>query len=47
MLFGNPEKKTHKVHMNEGQSKYFENMVIRHKEFEKKINFKRIFENEV
>jgi Zn-dependent M32 family carboxypeptidase len=43
MLFGNPQKKTHKVHMNEGQSKYFENMVIRHKEFEKKNQFQKDF----
>jgi hypothetical protein len=29
--------------MNEGQSKYFENMVIRHKEFEKKNQFQKDF----
>jgi hypothetical protein len=29
--------------MNEGQSKYFENMVIRNKEFEKKNQFQKDF----
>jgi len=36
MLLGNLKNKTHKIHMNIGQSKYFKNMFIKEFFFEKK-----------
>jgi hypothetical protein len=35
MPFGDPKKKTHEVHMNEGQHKDFKNMFIGPNFFEK------------
>ncbi len=30
----NPKRKTHKIHMNDGQCKFFKSMFIKHKIFE-------------
>ncbi len=35
MPFGNPKRKTHQIHMNEGKSKYLKNMFNKHKNCEK------------
>jgi hypothetical protein len=49
MPFGNPQRKTHIVLMNENPSKDFLNVFIKHKfcEKQKRIHFKITFENKV
>jgi transposase len=44
MSFGNPKKKAHKIHMNEGQHKDIKNMFIGSIFFEKQKNpFQKYF----
>jgi hypothetical protein len=49
MLLRNLKKKTHKVHMNIGQNKYFKNMFMKDFVFEKqkKNSFQRTSKNKV
>jgi hypothetical protein len=44
MSLGNPKKKTHKIHVNEGQNKQFINMFIKHKVLEKQ---KKTFQKDI
>jgi hypothetical protein len=49
MPLGNLKRKTHKVHMNEEQNKYFKNISLGrfYLKEKNKIHFKRCFENKV
>jgi hypothetical protein len=49
MPFGNPQRKTHKVLMNENPSKYFKSIFIKHKfsTKQKRNHFEITFENKV